>query len=709
MSRNKPHKVPLFRYSLKQQAMSQSEDFEHYCPQHPLPEELQKMERDDTVCKYCGVSYLIHNEIKALEAKLKLTEQELERYRGSDERELKLKEELQQLIEERAELLMNATTKDALISSLKNKLSNEEDGHERLTTQKRTLEDKLKTEVRNAEMFRLRHSTLEQHLPRVMVTLKEQRQALQQIHEFIAHRDQQLTNEISLVLASIRNICSQQEIETSKMRSHISHLEKENSETREKVRYHEAGVSKMQKFQTENKTLLDKCGDLENRVAEMKSSLHQAESKTRNLALEAQQFRDQLKNKTSEVEEITSQMKKRDKGLQVTVQKLEDELKKKDADLNNLKKQMKNLEMKYEDEVMKKEEVHRRATLTVNETEELKECLKKSQEDLEALKNERELMVSAHQNRIEQLRESFKQKLYEADQFPQKLEEAMKKERHKHAQELSSLEETLRENFILELQIEKQKYQELLMKYQSGNKDEEAKLKAQLTQMESRYRCEMKDLQKILTDTKNRATEMEESLRREIESLKSIIKNLENRLARLDAGNEDVMVALRQQLQETHSELEQTRDTATQLDNKLAQNKEEIHFLQETVKRECEERFELTEALSEAREKLLHLKKPAGGYASSRPNTNSSSISKVSENSHGSITSAGSNGSASNRIPPLTSGQHRAEPFLDRDLATTNNNTMTFQGQGAKDTGKLKGNSLSEHRRRIAAILGRKT
>ena len=35
-------------------------------------------------------------------------------------------------------------------------------------------------------------------------------------------------------------------------------------------------------------------------------------------------------------------------------------------------------------------------------------------------------------------------------------------------------------------------------------------------------------------------------------------------------------------------------------------------FLQETVRRECEERFELTEALSVAREELLQMKRPAG-------------------------------------------------------------------------------------------------
>ena len=51
-------------------------------PEHPLPEEIRKMKRDETVCKFCGVSYLIHNEIKALEDKLAACQKELERYRG---------------------------------------------------------------------------------------------------------------------------------------------------------------------------------------------------------------------------------------------------------------------------------------------------------------------------------------------------------------------------------------------------------------------------------------------------------------------------------------------------------------------------------------------------------------------------------------------------------------------------------------------------
>ena len=53
-------------------------------PEHPLPEEVRTMKRDETVCKYCGVSYLIHNEIKALEEKMKKLQEELEFFKGTN-------------------------------------------------------------------------------------------------------------------------------------------------------------------------------------------------------------------------------------------------------------------------------------------------------------------------------------------------------------------------------------------------------------------------------------------------------------------------------------------------------------------------------------------------------------------------------------------------------------------------------------------------
>lgn len=50
------------------------QSFEKHTPVYPLPNEILTMPRDETVCQFCGVSYLIHNEIKKLEDRIKVSE-----------------------------------------------------------------------------------------------------------------------------------------------------------------------------------------------------------------------------------------------------------------------------------------------------------------------------------------------------------------------------------------------------------------------------------------------------------------------------------------------------------------------------------------------------------------------------------------------------------------------------------------------------------
>lgn len=45
-----------------------------YCPERELPDEIKKLPKDEVVCKFCGVSYLIHHEIKELQKRLKYLE-----------------------------------------------------------------------------------------------------------------------------------------------------------------------------------------------------------------------------------------------------------------------------------------------------------------------------------------------------------------------------------------------------------------------------------------------------------------------------------------------------------------------------------------------------------------------------------------------------------------------------------------------------------
>ena len=46
---------------------------------HPLPDAIQSMTLEDTVCKYCGISYLIHREVAKLKDEVARLNGELEK------------------------------------------------------------------------------------------------------------------------------------------------------------------------------------------------------------------------------------------------------------------------------------------------------------------------------------------------------------------------------------------------------------------------------------------------------------------------------------------------------------------------------------------------------------------------------------------------------------------------------------------------------
>ena len=52
------------------------------------------MSRESTVCQFCGVSYLIHHEMKKLEETVAALKRDLVDYKDSKQREENLKDEL---------------------------------------------------------------------------------------------------------------------------------------------------------------------------------------------------------------------------------------------------------------------------------------------------------------------------------------------------------------------------------------------------------------------------------------------------------------------------------------------------------------------------------------------------------------------------------------------------------------------------------------
>ncbi|XP_060599548.1 myosin-2 heavy chain-like isoform X2 [Ruditapes philippinarum] len=712
-----------------------------FTPQHPLPEAIQKMDRDETVCRYCGVSYLIHSEIKALEKKLKALEKELEHHAGCEDRENKLKKELQVLQDERGEFEMNLTVKDAAISTLTNNLKNSEGTCERLRNEKDDIIEKLQ-KVENAnKSLKERNNHLERTLPNLKSALHSQKMSLSEIHTFMEKRDVQMKEELSILLSHVKSTCDSEIKEKEEIQSKIRELQSSwdtaTSETdvmKKQLIRQEKQILQLDKLFQENKQLQQKCETLETAQAgeiktlqsvltklelqkqDLRRELDESVEKYRSLQMENHQFKEQFKSKSSEMEEIAAVQRRKEMAMEMTTQKLKSDLKQKESDLLGAKRDLKELQNKFNQHQQLEADLNRKTSKTLIETKELKESFFKAKEEIEHLKEEREAMITSHQNRIEQLRESFKEKLSEADNWQEKLEEAIQAEKRRHIRELEDLETRLKESFVMELEIEKGKYRELMKKYQTGSQETEEKLRAQLQSIESRYKAEIEDLTQLLAENRRKSKEMEDELRKEIVSLKAIIKDLEARLARLDVGNEELVIKLKSQLRETHQELEDTRQILDKQTKAGDVFQEEIKNLQETVQKECEERFELTEALSAAKEELLLLKKPAGGYLSSTPRqlTNMSLPSEESVQSNTSARRSFSEPQPSTNNRPITSKPHTYAGGMKREYTITNSNTMVFMGDSAGGTRavggstKRTGGTLAENRRRIAAILGRK-
>ena len=62
-----------------------------------LPDDLKALPREETVCKFCGVSYLIHHEIKALQERVKELESYETKWKESFDIQINLKSKISKL------------------------------------------------------------------------------------------------------------------------------------------------------------------------------------------------------------------------------------------------------------------------------------------------------------------------------------------------------------------------------------------------------------------------------------------------------------------------------------------------------------------------------------------------------------------------------------------------------------------------------------
>ncbi|XP_073351240.1 uncharacterized protein [Pagrus major] len=228
----------------------------------------------------------------------------------------------------------------------------------------------------------------------------------------------------------------------------------------------------------------------------------------------------------------------------------------------------------------REEEMNRKCCAAEEDVVRLKEAVEKVQQETGELRREREILIESHGRALTKMKEDYRQ------QTAAKLSAALEEQRTQNALHLREQMEEVRREAELELMIDREKNQLLLLQYQRGS----TQLQEKLQEREQELRGLQDELQE------ERRSRVEERRMRE----------------------EEVHQELRRSQQQEALQLSRAEAELQLLTERNAELREEVALLQETVRRECEEREGLTAALSQVQEELHGLRSPASHQGPSR-------------------------------------------------------------------------------------------
>ncbi|XP_068001776.1 protein LEKR1 [Melanerpes formicivorus] len=591
-------------------------------PLHALPEEILKMPRDETVCKYCGVSYLILHEFRVMQDKVRAMEKEIRECEGSLEREKGLQAELQALYQGLEHYRADSQAKAERLKNLSVELKKKQD-------ELRSLKEDLKysqeeKEAAHNQSQELR-STLEHHcsaLKKAVSLFTWIRSELDSVKEAICSNLQHWAAMKEELLLQIKAISREALADVPKLNQQLAEAQRENESLQEKVKQLRLVADtvelKTQQLQTslqQGKELQSKCHELQKETLDLINQVETSGLRLQKATAELEHYKKLFTVKAAELEACQNELRKLRYESRISESRLTKELKEKEGALLACQQLCTHFQEEVAEKERKEEELRRRLGRSESELERLKALLQQAEEEVVVLKQERELMLLSHQNRTEQLQDSLRQKMRSEDTWREKVEMELAKREARHREEILKAKEEAR----VEVELERQKQQGLITKYQREHEELQKKIPGLIASATNSLRMETETLEKKLQEAQRRLAEREEDKEKEIQSLKRRVTELEFQLTMEKNSSDSLLGSIRREMQHKAEELEKLTQERTQLIHSLSQAQEESCLLQETVRRECQERCELTAALRQAREQVLELKKLSANFSSAAP------------------------------------------------------------------------------------------
>ncbi|KAK9401248.1 leucine- glutamate- and lysine-rich protein 1 [Crotalus adamanteus] len=591
---------------------------DRHIPVYPLPEEIRKMSRDETICKYCGVSYLVLHEFKLLDEKVKAMEKKMKFYEGSVEREKILQEKLQCLSQDFEQCTAASESKTERIKELVTELENKETAIENLNKQSRSFHKEKEDIWRQSQLVQ---KTLQQHkfilkkafnlIPFIREELnKFKEEVLGFLKEWIS-----LKGEIFLQLKTINKIGL---AEVSSLNQTLGECQRKNLVLQEEVEHlrvkSNAAALEAKQLQAsllrENE-LQNKCKELQKKTQEITDEIQATELKFQKAADEITYFKELVIKKSKECEDHQREFQKLSSEIGIAKSRFTHIVTEKEQSLLACQQMYQCLQEETIAKEKREDNLKKRTKILESELEIINKLLKQQEEEIVILKQERESVLVSHKKITEQLQETLRQKVLNEKNWQEKVETDRVKEHTSHKEEIARLKEEAR----IELDIEKQKHQELIAKYQKDQYELlHTKIPLLIRNATNKLKVERETLEKKLHEAERRVNEKDREGEKEWQSLKRQITELEFQLKEEQSIHNSVAEEMKEEIKKKTCELEKLTEEQKQLIQTMNQVQEENALLQDTVRRECEERYELTEALVQAKKQVMELKKLGGNF-----------------------------------------------------------------------------------------------
>ncbi|XP_076850834.1 uncharacterized protein lekr1 isoform X2 [Brachyhypopomus gauderio] len=524
-------------------------------PSYPLPMEIQQMERAETACSYCGVSYFILHEFQRLQKRLREVEEEVAAGRGALERQRAAAERqraaLAQLQEVRAAQQLSLDRAKAL--ELQVSEAERELGRAR------------------ADLQRERHRCL-----RLGSLCSQQRVLLRESQSVLQHCGAELCGvreHISLFhqhwdtsTAQILYYCCSTSTERDELQQEVGSKGAELAKLQGEVQQLGAGMDTWRlraqtlESQVQNQELLQNQNQQAHlHVQALKQEVESLREELQKSGREREHIEDLLEAERRGAEEAHARQQHQCEEQSATILRLSLHLREKEESWSSCQHQCDALQQQLLAWQRKGEEMTHGLERAKGEREELQATLALSRTQITTLLQEREALRSTQRDDLQELESAFRKRL-----------EVVEEQR-------SKLEETERQT-ALGLHMERQRNLELINTQQTEQQ-----------QLQEEFRSSVMALQGEVSALALRLHEQDQERRSRDE---------EHQQRALD-------------LQQALSDLQQLREECAAL-------QEENVLLQETVRRECEERADLTAALSTAQAQLKKLRTASTGPPETR-------------------------------------------------------------------------------------------